>query len=280
MKEKPKISIVTCSFNQARFLESTICSVLQQEYEALEYIVIDGASRDGSKEIIERYQSELAYWVSEPDDGQTDALIKGFARATGDIQGWLCSDDLLLPGALDAVSTFFEKNPDVNVVYGDALWIDAAGRPIRAKREIPWNLFVFLFDHNYLAQPSVFWRRSLYEQAGGLDRQWNLAMDADLWLRFARQSHPVHLPAYLSCMRFYPEQKTRAMKPDGRIEDERLRMREYPRLSRLPRLPLRALARAQRWYAKARVGGYHASVPQELEPWLDGLRTQRTPAVA
>ena len=280
MKEKPKISIVTCSFNQARFLESTIRSVLQQEYEALEYLVIDGGSRDGSKEIIERYQSHLDYWVSEPDAGQTDALIKGFARATGDIQGWLCSDDLLLPGALDAVSTFFAEHPEADMVYGDALWIDAVGRALRAKREIPWNPFVFLFDHNYLPQPSVFWRRSVYEQAGGLDRQWNLAMDADLWLRLARRSRPVHLPTYLSCMRFYPEQKTRAMKPEGRIEDERLRAREYPRLSRLPRLPLKAWARAQRWYAKTRVGGYGASVPQELEAWLDSLKIQRTPAVA
>ena len=267
----PKISIVTCSYQQGRFIGATLRSVLEQQYPALEYIVVDGASSDGSAETIRSHASQLAYWVSEPDKGQTDALIKGFARCSGEVQGWLCSDDLLLPGALDAVGRFFEAHPEVDWVYGDALWIDAAGAPLRAKREMPWNRTVFLFDHNYLAQPSVFWRRSLFDKAGGLQTDWNLAMDADLWLRFARISRPQHLRQYLSCMRYYPEQKTRALKPAGRREDERLRVREAPRLAALPRWPLRALARSVRVGSKALAGGYGAPVPADVRPWLRAL---------
>jgi glycosyltransferase involved in cell wall biosynthesis len=259
----PTISLVTCSYQQGRFLRSTMESVLRQGYPSLEYLVIDGGSRDGSVDIIREYAPQLAYWVSEKDAGQTDALIKGFERSSGEIMGWLCSDDLLLPGALQAVGEFFQRHPDVDMVYGDALWVDAQGAPLRAKKEIPWDRFIFLFDHNYLAQPSAFWRRRLYERCGGLDRRLHLTMDSDLWLRFSRQTQPVHLPQYLSCMRFYAEQKTRALKGSGRREDEALRRREAPYLASLPRAPLHSIARLKRWIAKALAGGYGARVPSE-----------------
>jgi hypothetical protein len=185
--------------------------------------------------------------------------------------GWLCSDDLLLPGALGAVGRFFADHPEVDCVFGDALWIDAAGALLRPKKEMPWSRLVFLFDHNYLAQPSVFWRRRLFDAAGGLQRQWNMAMDADLWLRFARLSRPVHLAQYLSCMRDYPEQKTRAMQPSGRAEDEALRLREAPALAGLPRPVVQALARGMRFVLKAASGGYTARAPAACKPWLDAL---------
>ena len=271
MNELPGISIVTCSYQQGRFIDATLRSVLDQRYPGLEYIVIDGGSKDESVEVIRRHESQLAYWVSEPDAGQTDALTKGFARSTREIMGWLCSDDLLLPGALDAVGRYFADHPEVDCVFGDALWIDAAGALLRPKKEMPWSRLVFLFDHNYLAQPSVFWRRRLFDEAGGLQRQWNLAMDADLWLRFARVSRPVHLSQYLSCMRYYPEQKTRAMKPAGRQEDEALRQREAPALAGLPRPLIRALARGTRFVMKAGSGGYNARAPAACKPWLDAL---------
>ena len=271
MAALPKISIVTCSYQQGRFIDSTLRSVLDQGYEDLEYMVIDGGSTDDTLAVVRRHEARLAYWVSEPDKGQTDALIKGFARCSGDVMGWLCSDDLLLPGALSTVGRFFAEHPEVDWVFGDALWIDAAGQPLRPKKEMPWSRTVFLFDHNYLAQPSVFWRRSLYERVGGLQRQWNLAMDADLWLRFARAGRQRHLAQYLSCMRYYPEQKTRALKPAGRQEDENLRRREAPGLARLPRAPLRAWARALRLGMKAASGGYTARVPSELLPWLESV---------
>jgi len=269
----PKISLVTCSYQQGRFLNATIRSVLEQNYPALEYIVMDGGSTDESLAVIQRHAPNLAYWVSEADRGQTDALAKGFERCTGDLMGWLCSDDLLLPGALETVGQFFVQNPTVDCVFGDAIWIDAVGSPIRPKKEMSWNRTVFLFDHNYLAQPSVFWRRSLYEKVGGLNRQWNLAMDSDLWLRFAQHTRPQHLAEYLSCMRYYPEQKTRSLKPAGRKEDEALRQREAPVLSRLPRAPTRALARVARIVIKGLHGGYGTRIPEHMLPWLETMRT-------
>ena len=267
-----KISLVTCSYQQGKFLDATMRSVLDQQYRDLEYIVVDGGSRDESVEVIRRHEPHLAYWVSEKDRGQTHALRKGFDRATGDILGWLCSDDLLLPDALNRVAAYFEAHPEVDMVYGNALWIDAAGQYIRPKKEMPWHKFVFLYDHNYLAQPATFWRRSLYDKVGGLDESWNLGMDSDLWLRFAQHTQPRYLDTYLACMRDYPEQKTRALKPAGRTEDTKLREREMPLLASLPTKPLKWLARAGRIGVKLAHGGYQAQPPADCIAALDRYR--------
>src|SRR5215211_6231675 len=162
----PKISVVTPSFNQGRYIEATIKSVVEQGYPNLEYLIMDGGSTDGTVEIIEKYSDQLTYWVSEPDEGQTDALIKGFNLASGDILCWLCSDDLFEARTLQEVAEIFVKHPDWEVVYGDSFWIDADGRPIRFKREIPYYRFIWMYDHNYLPQPSTFWRRGIYEKVG------------------------------------------------------------------------------------------------------------------
>ncbi|HVK53405.1 MAG TPA: glycosyltransferase family 2 protein [Burkholderiales bacterium] len=265
----PRISLVTCSYQQGPYLESTLKSVLDQRYENLEYIVIDGGSQDDSRDIIESHAHELAYWVSEPDRGQTDALIKGFKRASGDVLGWLCSDDLLLPGALQAVGEFFAKHPDVQAVYGDSLWIDSEGRFLRPKKEMPFNRFVFLYDHNYIPQPSMFWRRSLYDISGGLNERFNLAMDNDLWERFSAHADIGYIPRYLSCMRYYPEQKTRRLKPQGKQEDAIIRHRRSPHGQTQPVYPLlHLMARATRIATKALTGGYGARVPEEHLRWL------------
>jgi glycosyltransferase involved in cell wall biosynthesis len=267
----PSISLVTCSFQQGRYLEQTIRSVLAQRYPALEYVVIDGGSTDASVAIIERYASALAYWVSEPDRGQTDALIKGFARSSGELCGWLCSDDLLLPGALHAVGEFFGRHPRVMAAYGDALWIDAAGRFLRPKREMPFNRFVLLHDHNYVPQPSMFWRRALYDAVDGLDRGFDLAMDADLWARFSAQTRIAHIPRYLSCMRSYPEQKTRSRRDEGRREDGRIRDDSGAPGAATARPLLRLAARCVRVATKALAGGYTARAPREHLVWLERL---------
>lgn len=268
----PTISIVTCSYMQGKFIDSTIRSVLSQQYEQLEYIVVDGGSRDETVEVIQKYADQLAYWVSEKDSGQTDALLKGFRRSSGEIQGWLCSDDLLLPDALNQVGRFFAEHPEVDFVFGDALWIDAAGELISPKKEIDWNRFIYLFDHNYLAQPSCFWRRSLFERAGGLDINLHLTMDSDLWLRFSRHTKPYHLAKYLSCMRFYPEQKTRALKPAGRKEYNMLLRREAPAMSTLPQVITNPLARAMRISLKILSGCYGATPPPSMHQWLEDHR--------
>jgi len=244
-------------------------SVLEQGYASLEYVVVDGGSSDGSAEILRRHQHALAYWACEPDGGQTRALIKGFGRCSGEILGWLCSDDLLLPGALRTVGAFFAAHPGVAAVYGDALWIDAEGRFLRPKREIGFNRFVLLHDHNYIPQPSMFWRRSLYEAVGGLDPRFDLAMDADLWDRFSARTRIAHIPVYLSCMRFYAQQKTRARRADALRENTVLRARD--RRAALPRargLALRFAARTLRIAAKLRAGGYAPAVPAEHLAWL------------
>lgn len=224
----PKISVVTPSFNQGQYIESTILSVLEQGYPNLEYIIVDGGSTDGTVEVIERYSRQLAYWVSEPDEGQTDALIKGFGRASGDIMCWLCSDDLYESKTLQEVAEVFVEHPDWQVVYGDSFWIDADSRPIRFKKEIPYNRFIWMYDHNYLPQPSTFWRRGIYERVGGLDPRMQLAMDGDLWARFAEHTTLHHVPRAWSRMRYYPEQKNLRLRTTSDEEDALIRGRYLP----------------------------------------------------
>jgi glycosyltransferase involved in cell wall biosynthesis len=265
----PSISIVTCSYQQGKFLDATICSVLDQNYPNLEYLIIDGGSTDGSADIIKRYASQLEYWVSEPDGGQTKALIKGFKRSRGEIMGWLCSDDLLLPGALETVADFFAAHPEVAAAYGDSLWIDGNSNYIRCKREMPFYRFVFFYDHNYVPQPSMFWRRSLYDAVGGLDERFNFAMDADLWERFSARAKIAHIPKYLSCMRLYAEQKTTKLHSESRREDAVIRTRSSLGTGGALGYPfLRAMARFTRISHKLVNGGYGAKAPRQHVDWL------------
>lgn len=252
----PKISIVTPSFNQAPYIEETIRSVLDQGYPNLEYIIIDGGSTDGSAGVIERYSDHLAYWVSEPDKGQTDALIKGFRHATGEILGWLCSDDLHEPYTLHEVAAAFRDDPRRQVVYGDSLWIDGDGEPIRPKKEISFNRFIWMYGYNYLPQPSTFWRRGIYERVGGLDARWNLAMDADLWIRFAELTDLHHVPRRWSRMRYYPEQKNLRLREDSDGEDALIRSRYLPEEPVWSRRSKRLAARGLRVALKLARGAY------------------------
>lgn len=221
----PRISIVIPSFNQGRFIEATLRSLFDQGYPNLEVLLIDGGSTDNTIEIVQRYADRLAYWVSEPDEGQTHALIKGFDRATGEIGGWLCSDDLHEPWTLREVAQFFASHPQAQVVYGDSSWIDIDGRPIRPKREHAFNRFIWTYDYNFIPQPSTFWRMSLYRQVGGLDKAFDLAMDADLWIRFADVTRLYHVRRYWSRMRFYPQQKNQARRAESNAEDRLMRRR-------------------------------------------------------
>ena len=252
----PKISVVTPSLNQAQYLEATIKSILDQEYPNLEYIIIDGGSDDGSVEIIEEYSDSLAYWISEPDEGQTDALIKGFDRATGEVMGWLNSDDLYYPHTLREVGETFVRNPQWQVVYGDSLLIDDKDQPVKPKREIGFNRFIWMYDHNYIPQPSTFWRRGIYEQVQGLNAKWNLAMDADLWIRFAEHTTLHHVPRMWSRFRIYPEQKNQSLRDRSDEEDALIRSRYLPVESTGRRRLKQVTARGLRVALKTARGAY------------------------
>lgn len=183
----PRISVITPSFNQGPFLEDTLRSVLDQQWPALEYIVVDGASTDGSADIIARHQRHLAWWTTEPDRGQSHAINKGLARCTGDIVCWLNSDDCLEPGALRAVAEGLGE-PGASAVVGDCLRIDVRSR----KQDLLKGAFagrraLLRYWETYtMHQPSVFWRREVLQKVGLLDESLHLAMDYDYWLRISR----------------------------------------------------------------------------------------------
>jgi glycosyltransferase involved in cell wall biosynthesis len=198
----PLVSIVTPSYNQAEFLEHTIKSILAQDYQFLELIVIDGGSTDGSVDIIRSYNDRLAGWISEPDNGQAEAINKGMQMATGEIVAWLNSDDLYLPGAVSTAVEVFCKNKDLGMVYGDAITIDEEGRPIK-KLEYPnWKLNDLLC-FRIICQPAVFIRRDVFIHAGGLDPSYHFMLDHHLWIRIARNEPIQHIPRLIGAARFH-----------------------------------------------------------------------------
>ncbi len=193
MLSQPLVSIITPSFNQGAFLEQTLLSVLNQDYPNLEYWVIDGGSTDNSLEIIKKYESKLAGWVSEKDRGQADGVNKGFAKATGEIIGWLNSDDLYYPSAIAAAVDAFQQNPDASFVFSDVESVDEHGNAFNLMRYGDWKL-KDLMTFKIIGQPGVFLRREVLEQAGYLDLSYNYLLDVQLWLRMAAIAEPHYIP--------------------------------------------------------------------------------------
>lgn len=220
----PSIAVITPSFRQARFIAETIESVRAQNYPALEHWIIDAESNDGTAEVVARYASPQLHWVSEPDRNQTDAINKGMRRSTAEILGWLNSDDRYLPGALQAVGEAFRDNPDAAVVYGGGVKINRAGVVVK---EVPAPAYdrQALRNRFYVIQPSMFFRRSLFDRLGGLNVEANYAMDWELMLRFPPDVRPVIIPQMLSQLRCYVSTKTvqggwRRMQEIGRLGRE------------------------------------------------------------
>lgn len=205
----PLVSIITPSFNQARYIEQTIQSVLGQDYPRIEYIVVDGASTDGSVEIIKKYADKLAWWLSEKDSGQADAINKGLARATGEIVAWLNSDDYYLPGAVSAAVKIFEENPDVVLVYGNMLAVDERGNAFNTltyKQLTLQDLLCF----QIIGQPAVFFRREVLSKAGMLDPTFHFLLDHHLWIRIAQHGRILHVDQTWAAARYHAEAKNRA----------------------------------------------------------------------
>jgi glycosyltransferase involved in cell wall biosynthesis len=203
------VSIITPSYNQAPYLEQTIQSVLGQDYPRIEYIVVDGASTDDSFEIIKKYNDRLAYWISEKDSGQAEAINKGFARAKGEILAWLNSDDYYLPDTISAVVKCFEENPDVVMVYGDMLAVDGDRQTINVLKYKQLSL-QDLLCFQIIGQPSVFFRRSALEKTGLLDTSFHFMLDHHLWIRLAQQGRILYVPQVWSAARYHAQAKNRA----------------------------------------------------------------------
>lgn len=202
----PLVSIITPSYNQAAYLDQTLQSVLAQDYRHIEYIVVDGASSDNSPEIIRKHANHLAWWVSEKDRGQADAINKGFLRAQGEILAWLNSDDLYLPGAVSQAVQNLQAHPDLGLVFGDAITIDANGKPLNRLTFGDWGLKE-LVNFRIICQPAVFFRRSILEQAGFLDLSYHFLLDHQLWIRMAALTHVQHVSSLWAAARHHPEAK-------------------------------------------------------------------------
>lgn len=216
------VSIVTPSFNQARFLEATILSVLEQDYPHIEYFIIDGGSTDGSVEIIKKYEHRLAGWVSEKDRGQTDALNKGFARSRGDILAWLNSDDTYQPGAVREAVELLTANPALGMVYGDTNFIDESGA-VRGKFPARQTDYVRLQrGYVHIPQQASFFRGDLWRKVGPLDPDFYFAMDYDLWVRLAREAPLLYVPRLWANFRLHGDAKT--ITADDRCWPEMLRV--------------------------------------------------------
>ena len=265
------VSIITPSFNQAAYLEQTILSVLDQDYSRIEYIVVDGASTDSSVDIIRKYSNRLVYWISEKDNGQADAINKGFARGTGEVIAWLNSDDYYLAGAISAAVKTFDENPEVVLVYGNMLAVDGHGKTINTLNYKQLTL-EDLLCFRIIGQPAVFMRRSAFQTAGGLDPAYHFMLDHHLWIRLAQLGRILHVPQTWAAARYHADAKNRAQAAefgrdafrilDAVTQDKTL----APRLARVKR---RARASAYRVDARYLLDGGQSF--SALSAWIQAL---------
>lgn len=218
--KNPKISIVTPSFNQSEYIEETIKSVIDQNYPNLEYIIIDGGSNDGSVNVIRNYEDKLAYWISEPDKGQYDAINKGFLRSTGDIMAWINSDDKYAPNSFSIVAEIFSMFPEVEWITSlyPILW-NGKGQAVGIDRVSGFDKHSFYrgvnlpqknkYARSWIQQESTFWRRSLWDKAGGMvNPHLNYAADFELWAHFFEHAHLYGVYALIGGFRLQENRKT------------------------------------------------------------------------
>ena len=251
----PRVSIVTPSYNQGQYLEQTIRSVLLQGYPNLDYRIMDGGSTDKlTHEVLEKYRPYLSECLSEPDQGQADAVQKGFARCDGQVFNFMNSDDWFEPGAVAAAAARLADEADLDVVYGTALFTDADGHVLRPYETQPFDLDG-LIEHNFIGQPSLFHRRAVYENDGGFETRWNFVLDYALWLRWAANGANFAFEEKITAYyRLHGDSKSCTLLRANQNETLQLleNYREHPRLgpSIRPRLPKRTYEFALWSYAQ------------------------------
>lgn len=274
------VSIITPSFNQAPFLRRTIQSVLAQDYEHQEYLVVDGGSSDGSIEIIQENATRLSWWVSEPDMGQADAINKGLAHSHGDIVGWLNSDDYYLPGTLASVVKTFQDHPDAVLIYGNTQAVDELDR-ITNIMTYPQLTLEDLLCFQIIGQPAVFLRRTAVAAVGGLDTDYHLLLDHQLWIKLARFGPIFHADQTWAAARYHAGAKNQALAEHFGGEAFRIldwASREPELAPVLRRVKARARASAHRLNARYLVD---AGQPQEaLRAWMQALAIHPATALA
>jgi len=256
MNPDPLVSIVTPSFNQAQFLEETICSVLDQDYPNIEYIIMDGGSTDSSLEIIKKYQSKLAGWVSEPDRGQTDAINKGFERASGEILAWINSDDTYQPGAVSEAVEYFKSHTGTGLVYGDANLIDEEGKIIGKFPARQTDYPRLRRGYVHIPQQSSFFSGDIWKRVGPLDPSFHFAMDYDLWVRIARVAPIRYIQRTWANFRIHSQGKTTL--EDVRCWPEMVRVHKRDGGGWLSLLMLKAKLRPL----------IYAWLPQKMRIWI------------
>lgn len=262
--DQPLVSIVTPSYNQGSYLEYTIQSVLEQSYPRIEYILMDGGSTDGSLEIIRRYSGQFAYWESQPDRGQAHAINKGLAHASGEILGWLNSDDLLLPDAVSRVVQTFRSNPQVDVLYGHLERIDADGSRVPTP-ELPKDRVTYdkslVVGECVVNQPGCFWRRRIMEQVGLLNEGLRYNLDYEYWMRMALAgARFMRLPETVASFRLSSSSKTVSQAAEMAIEqlyvlDKVLNQPDLPEKLGLP--PPKVASQARRARANIQLHAFY-----------------------
>ena len=232
MSANPLVSIITPSFNQARFLEQTMRSVLEQDYPNIEYLVADGASTDGSVDLIRKVEKKLAWWTSEKDEGQADAINKGLSRAKGEIVAWLNSDDYYMPGAVASAVKALMDHPQAGFVFGNVRVVAEDESIINQLTYGDWGL-ADLMAFRIIGQPAVFMRREVLERAGSLDLSYHLLLDHQLWIRMAMEGKMVYVPQLWASAHYYDDCKNLAMAAGFGSEAKRIVqwMQSNPRLT-------------------------------------------------